>query len=545
MTTFFATGSAGKFFGFGAGGVLSTYTVYTRSEKMRASRRPSEDRRGRRAVAKRERTKNGKLATLAAAAASTARAPADAPASSPEALPSTSESSAPPTPPASVAAPRVDADPVESPPDPAETPVRASATPASSRRDRRATRARDATPARAPRDAPRDRDNPVANVAHLVACVAAPLALRAARDYLRARRRAPAAAPSSDRAVTPEDARELVRQLRADDAHPSAARAAAHIDRLLRERENLLRRLRAARARPSSPSTPLSLRTRAAVARVRELTPENETHANAVAIADPADEASDAAADARSLAELDRVVGFQAKELRYLRMTLAEKERALAAATGNVAAAAPRNRIADVDRDDDGVVLSDKMSDELSDEEHAFECDHSVSVDLSVDERSSAEADAAFAAFAASPVRVFLRVASTNRATSPATFASLSASGSKGGKSRYADSESESAWTPEMKTLRGAASKAADALLRTPASELPGADVGSERTPRGGKGGDRASPGTPEETPATPRVASRRTSPDYDEAVAQRMQRARSRVTRISPTRNVAGRRPL
>ena len=66
MTSFFATGSAGKFFGFGAGGVLSTYTVYTRSEKMRASRRPGEDRRGRRAVAKRER-KNGKLSTLAAA----------------------------------------------------------------------------------------------------------------------------------------------------------------------------------------------------------------------------------------------------------------------------------------------------------------------------------------------------------------------------------------------------------------------------------------------------------------------------------------------
>ena len=406
------------------------------------------------------------------------------------------------------------------------------------------TDARRARATRRPRAAPRDRDNPVANVAHLVACVAAPLALRAARDYLRARRRAPAAAPSSDRAVTPEDARELVRQLRADDAHPSAARAAAHIDRLLREREHLLRRLRAARARPSSPSTPLSLRTRAAVARVRALTPENKTHAIAVAIDDPADEASDAAADARSLAELDRVVGFQAKELRYLRMTLAEKERALAAATGNVAVA-PRFRIADVDRDDDGVVLSDKMSDEMSDDGHAFECDQSVSVDLSVDERSSDEVEESEEAFAASPVRVFLRVASTNRATSPETVASLSASGSTGGRSRYADSESESAWTPEMNTLRGAASKAADALLRTPASELPGADVGSERTPRGGKGEDRASPGTPEETPATPRVASRRTSPDYDEAVAQRMQRARSRVTRISPTRNVAGRRPL
>ena len=536
MTTFFATGSAGKFFGFGAGGVLSTYTVYTRSEKMRASRRPSEDRRGRRAVAKRERTENGKLATLAAAAASTARAPADAPASPPGALPPASESSSPPTPPASVAAPRVDADPVESPPDPAETPVRASATPASSRRDRRASRARDATPARAPRDAPRDRDTPVANVAHLVACVAAPLALRAARDYLRARRRAPAAAPSSDGAVTPDDARELVRQLRADDAHPSAARAAAHIDRLLRERENLLRRLRAARARPSSPSTPLSLRTRAAVARVRALTPENKTHAhaNANANADPADEASDAAADARSLAELDRVVGFQAKELRYLRMTLAEKERALAAATGNVSVvdaatvAARPFRIADVRGDDDGVVLSDKMPDETSDDEHAFERDHrSVSVDLSVDERSSTAEDSD-AASAGSPVRVFLRVASASTA-------------STGRRSRVDDSESESAWTPEMKTLRGAASKAADALLRTPASELPG----SERTHRGGTGGDGESPGTPEETPATPRVASRRTSPDYDEAVAQRMQRARSRVTRISPTRNVAGRRPL
>ena len=525
MTTFFATGSAGKFFGFGAGGVLSTYTVYTRSEKMRASRRPTEDRRGRRAVAKRERTKNGKLATLAAAAASTARAPADAPASPPEALPSASESSSPPTPPVSVAAPRIDVDPVETPPDPAETPVRASASPASSRRDRRASRARDATPARAPRD----RDNPVANVAHLVACVAAPLALRAARDFFRARRRADDAHPAPDRAETLADARELLRRLRADGAHPSTAHAAAHIDRLLRERETLLRRLSAARARPSSPSTPLSLRTRAAVARVRALTPENKTNEQTE------NAREDAREEARSLAELDRVVGFQAKELRYLRVTLAEKERALAAATGRV-----RKTETDTTKPED-----DDASRASSDDEHASECDRSVSVDLSVDE-SASTADGLDAGFATtSPVRVFLRVASTSRATSPASSSGSSGRGSRvsqDSESQVADSES--VWTPEMRTIRGAACEAADALLRTPASELLEIGAASKKTGRG-RGGGSGSPGTPEETPATPRVASRRSSPEYDEVDAQRMQRARSRVTRISPTRAVAGRRPL
>ena len=522
MTSFFATGSAGKFFGFGAGGVLSTYTVYTRSEKMRASRRPGEDRRGRRAVAKRER-KNGKLSTLAAAAASTAPAPADAPASPPKELPSASEPSPPPTPPDSVSAPRVDAEGVDPPPNPAETPVRATAPPASSRRDRRASRAR------APRATSRHAKNPVSNAAHLVACVAAPLALRAARDFFRARRRADDAHPAPDRAETLADARELLRRLRADGAHPSTAHAAAHIDRLLRERETLLRRLSAARARPSSPSTPLSLRTRAAVARVRALTPENKTNEQTE------NAREDAREEARSLAELDRVVGFQAKELRYLRVTLAEKERALAAATGRV-----RKTETDTTKPED-----DDASRASSDDEHASECDRSVSVDLSVDE-SASTADGLDAGFATtSPVRVFLRVASTSRATSPASSSGSSGRGSRvsqDSESQVADSES--VWTPEMRTIRGAACEAADALLRTPASELLEIGAASKKTGRG-RGGGSGSPGTPEETPATPRVASRRSSPEYDEVDAQRMQRARSRVTRISPTRAVAGRRPL
>ena len=540
MTSFFATGSAGKFFGFGAGGVLSTYTVYTRSEKMRASRRPGEDRRGRRAVAKRER-KNGKLSTLAAAAASTAPAPADAPASPPKELPSASVPSPPPTPPDSVSAPRVDAEGVDSPPDPAETPVRATAPPASSRRDRRASRAR------APRDTSRHAKNPVSNAAHLVACVAAPLALRAARDFFRARRRADDAHPAPDRAETPADARELLRRLRADGAHPSTAHAAAHIDRLLRERETLLRRLSAARARPSSPSTPLSLRTRAAVrlsACARSPPKTKQTNKRRTRGRRRGRRARE---EARSLAELDRVVGFQAKELRYLRVTLAEKERALAAATGRA-----RRTETDATKPED-----DDASRASSDDEHASECDRSVSVDLSVDE-SASTADGLDAGFATtSPVRVFLRVASTSRATSRATSrptsratSPASSSGSSGRGSRVSqDSESqvadsESVWTPEMRTIRGAASEAADALLRTPASELLEIGAASKITGRG-RGAGSGSPGTPEETPATPRVASRRSSPEYDEVDAQRMQRARSRVTRISPTRAVAGRRPL
>ena len=63
---------------------------------------------------------------------------------------------------------------------------------------------------------------------------------------------------------------------------------------------------------------------------MRALTPENKTNEQTE------NAREDAREEARSLAELDRVVGFQAKELRYLRVTLAEKERALAAATGRV-----------------------------------------------------------------------------------------------------------------------------------------------------------------------------------------------------------------
>ena len=345
----------------------------------------------------------------------------------------------------------------------------------------------------------------------------------------RARRRADDAHPAPDRAETLADARELLRRLRADGAHPSTAHAAAHIDRLLRERETLLRRLSAARARPSSPSTPLSLRTRAAVARVRALTPENKTN----------EQTENAREDARG-------GGAIARRARPRRRVPSQ---GTAIPPRDPRGEGTRARRGDGTRAEDGTDTTKPEDDDASrassDDEHASECDRSVSVDLSVDE-SASTADGLDAGFATtSPVRVFLRVASTSRATSPASSSGSSGRGSRvsqDSESQVADSES--VWTPEMRTIRGAACEAADALLRTPASELLEIGAASKKTGRGA-----AAVRARRERRRKPRrrrgVASRRSSPEYDEVDAQRMQRARSRVTRISPTRAVAGRRPL
>ena len=113
---------------------------------------------------------------------------------------------------------------------------------------------------------------------------------------------------------------------------------------------------------------------------------------------------------------------------------------------------------------------------------------------------------------------------------------------SQDSESQVADSES--VWTPEMRTIRGAACEAADALLRTPASELLEIGAASKKTGRGAAAvrARRERRRKPRRRRGSRRDDRRRSTTRWD---AQRMQRARSRVTRISPTRAVAGRRPL
>jgi hypothetical protein len=92
--------------------------------------------------------------------------------------------------------------------------------------------------------------------------------------------------------------------------------------------------------------------------------------------------------DANRLAELDRVIGFQAKELRFMRVTLAEKDKRIAQLLRARVAAAPvvderEKRIAW--RDDDEREMSRI---EPNDDDDAYDLDATVdmTVDMTVDE---------------------------------------------------------------------------------------------------------------------------------------------------------------
>ena len=194
---------------------------------------------------------------------------------------------------------------------------------------------------------PRDRGALLPNLARVVVGVAAPFFLSAARDFLRARRknatiRRAAAATADERAALLADARRVLTRLRRDDASPSDAPSRAAnadvIERLLLELERSSLRAAAATRRSSGldasatprasaaaagahAPAPLSLRTKAALERVRRIggTPEQ--------LAGRGKDANGSSRSPLSLEELDRVVGFQAKELRYLRLALADAER--------------------------------------------------------------------------------------------------------------------------------------------------------------------------------------------------------------------------
>ena len=114
----------------------------------------------------------------------------------------------------------------------------------------------------------------------------------------------------------------------------------------------------------------LSLRAKAAIAR-------------AGSVANPL-----VSTDANRLAELDRVIGFQAKELRFMRVTLAEKDKRIAQLLRARVAAAPvvderEKRIAW--RDDDEREMSRI---EPNDDDDAYDLDATVdmTVDMTVDE---------------------------------------------------------------------------------------------------------------------------------------------------------------
>ena len=84
-----------------------------------------------------------------------------------------------------------------------------------------------------------------------------------------------------------------------------------------------------------------------------------------------------AGADADATAELDRVIGFQAKELRFMRLALAEKDARIA----ELSAAAKRSAAAGW-RDDDELELSDVSRDDFADLDAAAD----ATVDATVDE---------------------------------------------------------------------------------------------------------------------------------------------------------------
>ena len=348
MTSWFAGSSAGKFFGLGAGGVLSSYVTYTRSETHR--QRPPESR-----AARKARGREAVQATPALFGKAIAVSPGP---SIMEAI----ANAAPPVPSADGATTEteemtVTRRSVEVLATEDETSTSSSTGGSTIRRkhEGRYGHGRCITDDRA-------GGGKFANFGHTAVSIAAPFILSALKDLLSRRWRRLRRKDADARRM--ERLRELLLALE-NSGHELAVPIAEELERLVTERDDARKELEERKrrrrrspfgpdvmAQPPQPASPIdlaidvSLRTKAAVARVKDLlTPGKKREGKHVAFtpgATPAkgtanldsanaspenDQASNGGSPmASAMADLDRTVGFQAKELRYLRMTLKDKE---------------------------------------------------------------------------------------------------------------------------------------------------------------------------------------------------------------------------
>lgn len=348
MTSWFAGSSAGKFFGLGAGGVLSSYVTYTRSETHR--QRPPESR-----AARKARGREAVQATPAMFGKAIAVSPGP---SIMEAI----ANAAPPVPSADGTATEteemtVTRRSVEVLATEDETSTSSSTGGSTIRRkhEGRYGHGRCITDDRA-------GGGKFANFGHTAVSIAAPFILSALKDLLSRRWRRLRRKDADARRM--ERLRELLLALE-NSGHELAVPIAEELERLVTERDDARKELEERKrrrrrspfgpdvtAQPPQPASPIdlaidvSLRTKAAVARVKDLlTPGKKREGKHVAFtpgATPAkgtanldsanaspenDQASNGGSPmASAMADLDRTVGFQAKELRYLRMTLKDKE---------------------------------------------------------------------------------------------------------------------------------------------------------------------------------------------------------------------------
>ncbi len=367
MTSWFAGSSAGKFFGLGAGGVLSSYVAYTRSETHRE--RPPESRAARKArgreAAQRTPAMFGRAVAVSPASSimegvtnSTALPlPADGAATETEEMTVTRRS-------VQVLASEDETSTSSSTSEPPRSAIRRKHEGRYSHRG----------------DDDRARGGKFASFGHTAASIAAPFILSALKDLLSRRWRRLRRKDADLRRM--ERLRELLLALE-NSGHALAVPIAEELERLVTERDDAVKELeerkrrrrrspfggdaRSAADQPARKSSPIdlavnvSLRTRAAVARVRDLlTPQGKkkrpslfspgaTPGKGAANLDSANASPEndqallttmgGSYDAKAVADLDRTVGFQARELRYLRMTLKEKERKIGDLTKRLKAA--------------------------------------------------------------------------------------------------------------------------------------------------------------------------------------------------------------
>lgn len=370
MTSWFAGSSAGKFFGLGAGGVLSSYVAYTRSETHRE--RPPESRAARKArgreAAQRTPAMFGRAVAVSPASTimegvtnSTALPlPADGAATETEEITVTRRS-------VQVLASEDETSTSSSTSEPPRSAIRRKHEGRYSHRG----------------DDDRARGGKFAGFGHTAASIAAPFILSALKDLLSRRWRRLRRKDADLRRM--ERLRELLLALE-NSGHALAVPIAEELERLVTERDDALKELeerkrrrrrspfggdsreaadqpRGEKSSPIDLAVDVSLRTRAAVARVRDLlTPQGKgkkkrpslfspgaTPAKGAANLDSANASPEndqallttmgGSSDAKAVADLDRTVGFQARELRYLRMTLKEKERKIGDLTKRLKAA--------------------------------------------------------------------------------------------------------------------------------------------------------------------------------------------------------------
>lgn len=369
MTSWFAGSSAGKFFGLGAGGVLSSYVAYTRSETHRE--RPPESR-----AARKARGREAAQRTPAMFGRAVAVSPASAimeGVTNSTALPLPADGAATETEEMTVTRRSVQVLASED-----ETPTSSS----TSEPPRSAIRRKHEGRYSHRGGDDRARGGKFASFGHTAASIAAPFILSALKDLLSRRWRRLRRKDADVRRM--ERLRELLLALE-NSGHALAVPIAEELERLVTERDDALKELeerkrrrrrspfggdaREAADQPAQKSSPIdlavdvSLRTRAAVARVRDLlTPQGKgkkkrpslfspgaTPAKGAANLDSANASPEndqallttmgGSSDAKAVADLDRTVGFQARELRYLRMTLKEKERKIGNLTKRLKAA--------------------------------------------------------------------------------------------------------------------------------------------------------------------------------------------------------------